>query len=104
MAAYTAAITKTKDIETLVFKVNKIIRGERNKICTYLKHYQKKWQPVLEHPDLPKITDTYKRAVTSVILENQERALKEDAQFMTETAPTNSTGASIANWDPILIS
>jgi len=67
-------------------------------------NYQKKWQPVLEHPDLPKITDTYKRAVTSVILENQEKALKEDAQFMTETAPTNSTGSSIANWDPILIS
>ena len=67
-------------------------------------NYQKKWQPVLEHPDLPKITDTYKRAVTSVILENQERALKEDAQFMTETAPTNSTAGSVANWDPILIS
>ena len=67
-------------------------------------NYQKKGQPVLEHPDLPKITDTYKRAVTSVILENQEKALKEDAQFMTETAPTNSTGSSIANWDPILIS
>ena len=67
-------------------------------------NYQKKWQPVLEHPDLPKITDTYKRAVTSVILENQEKALKEDAQFMTETAPTNATGSSIANWDPILIS
>ena len=39
--------------------------------------YEKKWQPVLEHPDLPKISDTYKRAVTSVILEHQERALKE---------------------------
>jgi len=67
-------------------------------------NYQKKWQPVLDHPDLPKISDTYKRAVTSVILENQERALKEDAQFMTEAAPTNATGASVANWDPILIS
>ena len=41
-------------------------------------NYQKKWQPVLEHPDLPKITDTYKRAVTSVILENQEKALETD--------------------------
>jgi len=67
-------------------------------------NYQKKWQPVLDHPDLPKISDTYKRAVTSVILENQERALKEDAQFMTEAAPANQTGANIANWDPILIS
>ena len=66
-------------------------------------NYQKKWQPVLDHPDLPKISDTYKRAVTSVILENQEKALKEDAQFMTEAAPTNAT-AGVANWDPILIS
>ena len=67
-------------------------------------NYQKKWQPVLDHPDLPKISDSYKRAVTSVILENQERALKEDAQFMAEAAPANATGANIANWDPILIS
>ncbi len=66
--------------------------------------HEKKWQPVLEHPDLPKITDTYKRAVTSVVLENQERALKEDAAFLSEAAPTNSTGSAIANWDPILIS
>ena len=60
--------------------------------------YEKKWQPVLEHPDLPKIGDTYKRAVTSVILENQERALKEDAAFLSEAAPTNATGSAIANW------
>ena len=66
--------------------------------------YEKKWQPVLEHPDLPKISDTYKRAVTSVILENQERALKEDSAFLSEAAPTNATGSAIANWDPILIS
>ena len=66
--------------------------------------YQKKWQPVLDHPDLPKVTDSYKRAVTSVILENQERALKEDAAFLNEAAPTNATGANISNWDPILIS
>ena len=65
---------------------------------------QNKWQPVLDHPDLPKINDTYKRAVTSVILENQEKSLKEDAQFMTESAPTNATGSSIQNWNPILIS
>ncbi len=66
--------------------------------------YEKKWQPVLEHPDLPKITDSYRRAVTATILENQERAQKEDAAFMTEAAPTNATGSSISNWDPILIS
>ena len=66
--------------------------------------HEKKWQPVLEHPDLPEIKDSYRRAVTSVILENQEQALKEDRAYMTEAAPTNATGSSVANWDPILIS
>ena len=45
--------------------------------------HEKKWQPVLEHPDLPEIKDSYRRAVTSVILENQEQALKEDRAYMT---------------------
>ena len=69
-------------------------------------HLQEKWQPVLEHPDLPKIEDAYKRAVTTIILENQEKALKEDKNFLTETAPTNFIGgnASLDTWDPILIS
>ena len=66
---------------------------------------QEKWQPVLEHPDLTEIKDNYKRAVTSVILENQEKALKEDAAFLAEAVPTNSVGeAGVSNWDPILIS
>jgi len=66
---------------------------------------QEKWQPVLEHPDLPKIGDSYKRAVTTVILENQEKAVREDAAFMTEAAPTNSVaGGGVNNWDPVLIS
>lgn len=65
----------------------------------------KKWQPVLEHPELPKVTDSYKKAVTAVILENQERAIKEDRAFMSESAPQNSTDQSyIQNWDPIMIS
>ena len=66
--------------------------------------HEKKWQPVLEHPDLPEIKDSYRRAVTSVILENQERASKEDQAFLSEAAPTNATGSAVANWDPILIS
>jgi len=65
---------------------------------------QEKWQPVLEHPDLPKIEDSYKRAVTTVILENQEKAVREDRSFMSEAAPANATGASVDNWDPVLIS
>jgi len=67
-------------------------------------HLQEKWQPVLEHPDLPRIEDSYKRAVTTLILENQEKALNEDRGFLSEASPINSTGGSIDNWDPILIS
>ena len=65
---------------------------------------QEKWKPVLAHPDLPEIQDSYKRAVTTLILENQEKALKEDRSFLSEAAPINSTGTSVDNWDPILIS
>ena len=65
---------------------------------------QEKWSPVLAHPDLAPIADSYKRAVTTVILENQEKAIKEDRSFLREAAPTNSTGADVENWDPILIS
>ena len=69
-------------------------------------HLQEKWQPVLAHPDLPEIKDSYKRAVTTIILENQEKSLKEDRQFMSEAAPTNFVGGNGAldTWDPILIS
>ena len=64
--------------------------------------YEKKW-PVLDHPELPEVKDSYKRAVTSVILENQE-SLKEDQAFFVET-PTNAVSNSgVSNWDPILIS
>ena len=66
-------------------------------------HLQEKWQPVLEHPDLPEIKDPYKRAVTTVILENQEKAMGEDRAFLTEAGPANQT-AGVQNWDPILIS
>jgi len=53
-----------------------------------------KWQPVMEHEDLPKIEDATKRAITLRLLENQEKALQE----------ANVTGANVDNWDPILIS
>ena len=45
-------------------------------------HLQEKWNPVLEHNDLPKINDSYRKAVTTVILENQEKALREDSAFL----------------------
>jgi len=66
-------------------------------------HLQEKWNPVLEHNDLPKINDSYRKAVTTVILENQEKALREDSNFLSEAAPTSNT-AGAANWDPIMIS
>ena len=67
-------------------------------------HLQEKWQPVLEHNDLPEIKDSYRKAVTTIILENQEKALNEDRGFLGEAAPVNSTGSGVDNWDPILIS
>jgi len=67
-------------------------------------HLQEKWQPVLEHAELPKIGDAYRRAVTTLILENQEKSMKEDRAFLGEAAPLNATGAAVDNWDPILIS
>ena len=65
-------------------------------------HLQEKWQPVLNHPDLPEISDSYKRAVTAVILENQERELKEQRSMLMESEM--QTDGAIANWDPVLIS
>ena len=74
---------------------------------------QEKWQPVLEHKDLPKIEDSYKRSVTAVILENQERAIQEERGALNEAfgdgqgTVAGSPGgfsATAANWDPILIS
>src|SRR3990172_8786064 len=77
---------------------------------------QKKWEAILDHPDLPKIQDAHRRAVTATVLENTERELRQysdHSQFMlSEAAPTNAMGASdstqgsgaIDTFDPILIS
>ena len=69
---------------------------------------QKKWTPVLEHPELAAIKDPYKKAVTAMILENQQQAMQSEAQSLNETAygtggPTNIAGG-VQNFDPILIS
>ena len=81
----------------------------------------KKWQPVLEHNDLPEIKDVHRRSVTATLLENQEKAAKEAAygsggyqmpSLLGEAAPTNAMGASsstasdgsIDMFDPVLIS
>jgi hypothetical protein len=68
---------------------------------------QKKWAPVLDHESMPSIKDNYKRAVTAVILENQEKAMREERQALFETPVNNiaDSGASnIDRYDPILIS
>ena len=79
---------------------------------------QRKWGPVLDHADLNPIKDVYRRRDTAVILENTERALREDAshgnfQSLTETSvPVNSMGGSsstagsggIDTFDPVLVS
>ena len=67
-----------------------------------------KWSPVLNEGSAGEITDRHRMAVTATVLENQEKALAEQRSaehgFMTEAAPTNSTGSAVANWDPVLIS
>jgi len=62
---------------------------------------QQKWNGVLDHPDLPKIDDPYRKAVTAVVLENQAVEMQKSG-MITET--NNQTGAAIQNFDPILIS
>jgi len=72
---------------------------------------QKKWGPVLTHEDLPPIKDNYRRAVTAVLLENQEKAMREQASHdsgmfgnIQEAAHANKTGGNIDTVDPVLIS
>ena len=49
---------------------------------------QEKWAPVLNHEGLNDIKDPYRKSVTAILLENQERALAEERAVLTE-APTN---------------
>ena len=65
---------------------------------------EQKWSPVLDHEGAGKIKDSYRRAVTAIILENQEKAMAEEGRQLNEAAPTNATGSGIQNYDPILIS
>jgi len=66
-----------------------------------------KWTPVLDEETAGEIADRHKKAVTAVVLENTEKALREEraqAQFMTESPATSVGNSSVANWDPVLIS
>ena len=80
---------------------------------------QEKWNPVLDCDGLDSIKDNYKKAVTAVLLENQEKFLREEAGVLNEAAPTVSTASTSsvagfsatatatgpsAGFDPVLIS
>ena len=84
---------------------------------------QEKWAPLLDYEGLDPIKDNHRRAVTSVLLENQEKFLKEEQAFSSGInlmeAPTNSANAAgaqggfgadstaagpTAGFDPVLIS
>ena len=78
-------------------------------------HLQEKWAPLLNHESLDPIQDSHRRAVTAVLLENQERFLREERAFLSEASPTNSAGTGgysgsatasgpVAGFDPVLIS
>ena len=82
-------------------------------------HLQEKWAPLLNHEGLDQIKDSHKRAVTAVLLENQEKFLREQSSFeqggMLTEQPTNAVGSNgfqgdataagpVAGFDPVLIS
>jgi hypothetical protein len=73
-----------------------------------------KWSPVVDHPDMPKIDDIHRRRCTAVLLENQKRAMNEQAGVLNEVSTNNIGGGfgtsntavpgALAGYDPILIS
>jgi len=77
---------------------------------------QNKWKAVLEHPDLPVISDAHKRREVATMLENTERELRvassHNQYMLSEAGPVNAMGASSSTasdgtvdiFDPVLIS
>ena len=65
---------------------------------------QSKWKPVLEHTELPEIADPYRKAVTTILLENQQQYLREDGGANISAGLDGPGTSNIAKWDPILIS
>lgn len=73
-----------------------------------------KWAPVLNAEAAPQIKDQYRREVTAVLLENQEREAAKQNQVFTEATHVNAggtgvalggagTNANMAGYDPVLI-
>ena len=57
----------------------------------------KKWAPVLDHPELPEIKDSHRRAVTALCLENVEKQFAQDQQgggLLSEATPLTAMGLS----------
>jgi len=68
---------------------------------------EKKWAPVLEAQDAPKFKDNYRKSITAVLLENQEKALNEErsqASFLNEDNTIGAGTGAVKTWDPVLIS
>ena len=73
------------------------------------KQLMEKWAPVLNHEGSSPIESAYKREVTAVLLENQEREMGKQSEALFEAAPANAVGSygdtgGIAKFDPVLIS
>ena len=57
-----------------------------------------KWKPVLDHPDLPEIKDSHRRAVTAICLENVEAQAAADGQtgLLSEATPVTNMATTTA--------
>lgn len=80
-----------------------------NETLTHAQALAKKWAPILESADMPKIKDEQRKYDTAVLLENQERAQREERGMLFEDSPANAAGAmpdsgGVAKFDPVLIS
>jgi len=65
---------------------------------------QKKWGALLDHADCEPIKDNYRRAVTATLLENQERAMREErAQQSFQLNESDTQTADMGKFDPTLI-
>ena len=49
-------------------------------------YLQEKWSPLLDYQGLDGIKDNHRRMVTAVLLENQEKFLREEREFLGEAS------------------